>query len=297
MKVVGEFNKISSEMKKMLPQLKKGEVATFQLVNGVINNDPDLEWRKKNPVHYATWQIPTRDRIKDWHTGEFIDIGVPESFSRNEVQTTKFYMPGLGEPHYKNTGLFSLSGNKMADIEMYEYLSMTNSNESNPHRDESVEPIFKELNEAKSSKALIDQEDVLTEAIISAKEMSVEQAREFAASLVWPNYKDESTLLSKVRTYARQNPEDFIRISNDPNTKIKAELKDALDKDILDYDITQQTMSMGKTVLASLNIREGSDFMTAFHEFIQTSPNGNQVLESIRKQLKAKNKKAEAATT
>src|SRR6476620_9047410 len=120
MKVVGDFNKISKEMKEMMPKLKKGEVKTFQLIVGVKNNFPDdLDGgreRRDHPMLYGTWQIPTRDRIVDWHTGEFVDIGVPQDFKKDEVLSTKVLMPGVGEPQFHYIGKWSLNGNNIADV-------------------------------------------------------------------------------------------------------------------------------------------------------------------------------------
>jgi hypothetical protein len=60
MKVIGDFNNISQEMKAMMPKLKAGEVKSFIKVNGVINRDPEDKYRLKSPILYCTEQIPTR---------------------------------------------------------------------------------------------------------------------------------------------------------------------------------------------------------------------------------------------
>jgi hypothetical protein len=296
MKVIGDFNNISKEMKAMMPKLKAGEVKTFIKVNGVINRDPEEKYRRKSPVLYSTEQIPTRARIRDWHTGDFVDVGVPERFSKNEVLSTRFFMPGLGEHHFKNTGMFSLSGDKIEDVELYEYLSLCNENEGNKYRDKSVQAVFKEMNVAADSKAVIQDVDTLMEALQTAKGMSVVDATQFGAALMWPSY-DEVTIKAKVMEYARQYPADFLEKAADEGTREKAELKMALDKDIIEYDPMDSTMKLGQSVLTKLDIREGSNFIEAFYEFTQSAANGRDIIKTIRKQLTAKAKEEKAVAT
>jgi hypothetical protein len=288
MKVIGDFNNLSKEMKAAMPKLKKGEVKTFIKVNGVINKDPDSDWRAKMPVSYCTEQIPTRARITDWHTGEFVDVGVPEKWNKEEgVIKTRFFMPGLGEHHFMFTGMFSLSGDKPADVELYEFLAICPSNESNVQRDTSEPAIFKEINVAATSRAMIEDTDLLLAALQGAKAMSVAEAKLLAAALVWPNY-DEVTVKAKVLEYAKTYPADFLRICGEEGTKEKAEVKVAFDKDILDYDWSTGDVKMGQSVLTRLDIRDGSNFVEAFYEYAQGAANGKEILKTIRKQLKAK---------
>ena len=291
MKVVGEFNKISKEMLAMIPTLKKGEIKTFQLVTGHKNNFPDDmdggKERRDHPMLYATWQIPTRDRIKDWHTGDFVDIGVPDTFRKDEVLTVKVFMPGKGEPQFRYYGKFSLSGSKIADVEMYQYLCICNFNLSNEHRDTAEDAIFCELNIVKESETQLSKSDAMLEAMNAAKNMPIEKAQEFASALLWPSFTDEKILKSKVRQYAQEYPVEFNKYYKDPATKVKAEISEAVNADIISFDIVNSTMSMGHTILATLDIRPESNFVEAFYEFTQTSANGKDVIENIRKQVKA----------
>ena len=294
MKVVGDFNKVSPEMLKMIPKLGKGETKTFQLVTGHKNNFPDDKEQTAHPMLYATWQIPTKDRIIDWHTGEFVDVGVPQTFSKGEVISVKTFMPGKGEPQYRYYGKFSLSGDKIADVEMYQYLCITNYNLSNTHRDTSFDPIFCELNIVKESKEQLNKEDAMLEAMNVAKNMPIDKAREMASALLWPSFSDDSVLKSKVRQFAKEHPSDFNKMYSDPATKVKSELSDAINSDILSYDIVASTISMGHTVLATLDVRPDSNFIEAFYEYTQSAANGKDIIEAVRKQLiKAAKKKSE----
>lgn len=299
MKVVGDFNKVSKEMLAMMPKLTKGEIKTFQLVTGHKNNFPDDndggKERRDHPMLYATWQIPTRDRITDWHTGDFVDIGVPDTFKKDEVLTVKVMMPGMGEPQFRYYGKFSLNGNKLADVEMYQYLSICNFNLSNEHRDKTEDAIFCELSIIKDSEVQLSKSDALLEAMNAAKNMPVEKAREFASALLWPSVTEDKILISKVRQFAEEHPLDFNKTYKDPATKVKAEISEAVNMDIVSFDVLNSTMNMGHTVLATLDIRSDSNFVEAFYEFTQSAANGKEVLENIRKQLKLSKKKAETA--
>lgn len=296
MKVVGNFNKISPEMKAMIPTFKKGETKTFQLVVGEPNRDPDPQQRIDRPIFYSTWQIPTRCTIQDWVTKEDVEIGVPEQYKKDEVLTTKVSMPGKGEPQFKFIGKFSLIGSSQADQEMYQYYCMCPYNLSNPYRDTTIDPIFCEIKVIEESKEFTSKEDSLLEAMNAAKDISLSEAEQIAAALVWPVYSDEVVLRAKLRKYASEHPIEFNKIYKDPSTKVKSEIKQALDADIISYNPVDKTMSFGQSVIATLDIRPGSNHVEAFYEHTETSPNGKAALDNIRKQLKGKIKKTEAAT-
>ncbi len=175
---------------------------------------------------------------------------------------------------------------------MYEYLAICNRNISNEHRDKTVDAMFCELSVIKDSEAQLSKSDALLEAMNAAKNIPIEKAAEIASALVWPTFTEEKILRSRIREYAEKEPVHFNKMYKDPATKIKSEINDAFSLDVISFDILNSTVSLGQTVLATLDIRPESNSVEAFYEFTQVAANGKDVLENIRKQVKALKKEA-----
>lgn len=151
MQVIGEYNNVTTKLyDELVKPLEYDETIWFKMLHGVNNLDPDPpapgEMRKPK-VLYGAKQIPTQDRIRDPYktnpatgkeVGGFVTIGVPDRFNDNgQPIHTKCFVPGHG------TGIFGLNGNSVEDMEMYEYLMLSNYNESNPHRDRKKEALYR----------------------------------------------------------------------------------------------------------------------------------------------------------
>lgn len=292
MKVQGSFNKISDTLKALIPPLKEGEVITYQLLTGVPNPDTDENEKKKNPVLYGKIQIPTNDRIYDkWQKDNegkespgYVDIGAVAFFEKDTPHFI-FLFPGMG--HSIFSGKFSLMMGKIEDDELYEFLSLSNRNESNPNRDKSITPLFKQVNALADSKAASGKIGILKRAINAASDIDEADARKLAASLNWNDFSDFQILKAEIETYASRNPDKFLAAYDDPKKDIKADLKFALDAKIIDFDMSTLSVKMGESILTRLT--DSSNILGGIFSWQQSAKNGDQVLEGIRKQL-TKNK-------
>lgn len=288
MKVQGSFNKISDKLRESIPMLKPGEVVTYQLLNGTPNPDPDENEKRKNPILYGKIQIPTNDRIFDkWQknsegaeVGGYVDIGAVHFFDK-EQPTFRFLFPGMGHSIFQ--GKFSLTGGKVEDDEMYEFLCLSNRNESNPNRDKSVTPLFKMVNALADSKAVTGKVATLRKAINLAADITEKDAHKLAASLNWNDFSDWAVLKAEIEQFASRTPDKFIAAYEDPNTVIKADLKMALDAKIIDFDMATMDVKMGGSLLTKLT--DASDVLGSIFQWQQSAKNGEQVLAGIRKQL------------
>lgn len=298
MKVIGDFNKISNELKKTIPKLKQGQVVTFQMLNGVTNPEPDQAERMKTPMLYPKTQIPTNDRIFDPYlndgTGDYVDIGVPKTYSKdtfgNLLVEPKLFVPGLG--HLIFGGKFELVGGKVDDDEMFEYLWICNSNGKNPNRDTSVKALFQPINVLEDSKATIQSNDVLFDAISLAKNMDVATATQIAASLNWSAMAEPTVLMAKIRDFATKFPDQFLKTANSPKTKTKALVKQALDNHVITFDMLTKQIRMSDEVIATLTLKDSDDVLNVFADWLNTAKNGNEVKENIEGQLNAKKEEA-----
>lgn len=288
MKVQGNFNKISDKLKATIPVLKPGEVVTYQLLTGVPNPDTDENEKRKNPVLYGKIQIPTNDRIYDPYqknsegveTPGYVDIGAVAFFEKDTPHFI-FLFPGMG--HSIFTGKFSLTIGNIEHDELYEFLCLSNRNESNPNRDKSVAPLFKQVNALADSKATSGRIATLKRAINEASDINESDARKLAASLNWQDFSDFTVLKAEIENYASRNPDKFLAAYDDPKKDIKADLKLALDAKIIDFDMGTMSVKMGESILTKLT--DSADILGGIFSWQQAAKNGDQVLDGIRKQL------------
>jgi len=227
MKSVGNYNKISPELQKLIPKLEKGKTVVFKMLNGVKNNDPDNMQRQKNPMFYPKSNIYLKDRIWDKFAnngeGEWVDIIVADGWEKGEPTRMHLYFPF--EHGTVFTGKFSFTGGNNLDEQIYEHIMLCNLNRdavTKEHRDTTVNPLFGMVSLANDMVATTNKRDNLIKALTLSKEMKAADARELGRSLNWNEYKDDNELLMKVEDFAREKPEEFLRTFNNPSKGIKS---------------------------------------------------------------------------
>jgi len=305
MQVLKNFNNISEELKNSIPPLKNGEVKTIKMLTGTrmlqVNEDGSQFFEDVFGKH----QIPTKDRIKDpfykrgGTTPEYVHIGVPLEVNPTSeaVETTKFFMPGMG--HTQFLGKFSLVGGDVDDEELYEYLWLSNYNGSNPHRDKSVTPMYEFIDIKKESKERRKGANNKLTALSIATTMDLDDVKDFHASMGWAVSDDPEILRASIETYADEFHEEFLSRFSDPITKVKSEVKRAIDAGYIKYDPTGHKVLWAKsnTVVAKLERVEGVDYLTQIAEWATTSgsqgTNFRKALQKFLKELYAPKKEEE----
>lgn len=288
MKVVGDFNNISEELKP--PKLKKGDVVYYQYLGGEPN--PDKEQKLRPVVYKQSVKIKTRDRIYDPYKKEFVDIGVVAKVDKdNKVRCTNFAFRARA-----NNGLWGCTAGNAASEELYEFLELSNENESNPNRDPSVTPIFKRIDVKKEIKERTKKRTELENAIIIGSAMTAGEMREFAAAMAWNEAADIEVIEDQIKSFYHENPKEFLKMAAEPQTKDKALLKAAFTKGIVTYDVSTHKVLWGssKVTVAVLERADGKNYLDLFHEWITKSQQGANVLASIKKQIKAEIREAVA---
>lgn len=295
MKAVGNYNKISPELQKLIPRLEPQKSVTFKMLNGIANNDPDNIERQKNPTFYPKSNIPMKDRIWDKFAnngqGEWIDIVVADGWDKGEPTRLTLYRPyEIGAVF---TGKFSLAGGNSKDESIYEFLMLCNGNRdavTGEDRDNTVTPSFGLVSVANDNKVSTNRRDILLQALNLTKDMKVADAQQFAASLNWNKYEDENELLTRVTDFAREKPEEFLKVYNDPTREFKSSLKEAMDAQIVSYDIQSGQFKLGDQLITTLQGKDRGSMLDAMGAWFQSAENGKSVLESVKKQLKEKKK-------
>ena len=187
------FNGVSDKLKKeLIKVVKPGEIIYFQLLNGTFDA------QEKREVFGASRSIPLKDRIFDpyavevkdekgnlTYEGQYVDIGVPEDgeVKNGRVERCKkYWVESLinGKP---GNGEFQFIGGQIKDMEVYEFLCLSNRSNDNPHRDKSKEPSYKRVNPEDDRKK--EDEKVYKEALAKIKRFSKdpEKKKEIDAAL------------------------------------------------------------------------------------------------------------------
>jgi hypothetical protein len=278
------LNNISEELEKQIPKLENGQEVVFQMLNGHINNDMDRDERERNPILYGKTQLATKITIKDPYSKKIVDVGVPQAVDRDTVVSFKPFLTGMHQGIF--TGKFSLMGGKIQDEEIFEVLWLSPEREGSPCQDSNIQPIFKIVEPRKESQKTLSKVETLRKALNVLNDMSEDQLAEFAAS---KNIGGDADFIKmKVGELAKSEPEKFLVANEDPNKEIKANLKKAIDKDVLKIDLVTKKVSTGNSILFTMKQEEGVDELTAIASWINTAANGKKVYEGILKQLKDK---------
>jgi len=190
MKVVGNstrvyenFNGVSDKLKEeLIKPVKPGELVHFQLLNG--SYDPS----SKRECFGASRSLRLSDRIFDPYASEkkngkgeaeyigaYVEVGVPDTIREGRVERCKkFWVESIANGIPGN-GQFDLMGGDISQMEVYEFLCLSNGNKNNPYRDVSKAPEY---------------EVVDTGSVIRAQKE-----------------KDQKELQSKLSRFAKENPE------------------------------------------------------------------------------------------
>lgn len=293
MKSSKTFNNISDELKATIPVLKPGETVVFQMLNGVPNPEPDEKERTKTPVLYGKRQVQTNFRIFDpfqknssgEKKGGYVDVGCVDQWDKDEPARFRFFVPGHGE-FSQFQGKFSLTGGNIRDTELFECLYLSNEREGNPHRDPSIEPLFKMIDLKADSKASVGKVAILRKALELVKDMPEDKARQVMAALNQPSYQDKEVLMAKIGELASSKPDVLIQVYESKETPLKALVKEALDTNVISHDLASGKVTMAGVEIHQMKGVTGEAFITEMATWLDTAENGKNVLNNIRSRMK-----------
>lgn len=288
MQVVGKINKVHDDTKPK--KLEIGQVARYQLLNGNPNPNPDA--RKTVPVVYPSiTQIPTRDRIFDPNSKEYVDIAVVENYDlKDGVITPKvFYVKGT------EYGIFACTGGNYEDEELYEFLELSNYNQSNKNRNAAVEPRYKRIDEIGDSKVRSKKRSALKEALTYAGNLTNGEVKDFAASMNWNESEPIEILRDKIEDFAEKTPEEFVKHVEDKDKEVKTIIKKALTAGVILYNAAEHkiVLSGNKHTLIKMDRVDGVDHLTQAAEYVMHNANGGKVFATIKKLLAQPSNEAE----
>jgi hypothetical protein len=286
MKTTKNYNNLSKELKDSIPLLKPNETVTIQMLNGKPNPDPDPQVRKENPFLYGKTQLLTKFRIFDKYANEgkgaYVDVVLADNWNGDEPEKAKCFVAGAGAHQFM--GKFDLLGGKVEDQELHEIFFISPQREGSPCADASVKPLFRFLNTQEAAKKDIGLVEVLRQALDKVKGLSVDEQKEIMLAMN-KTFATPDELKAAVANFARTSPDKFLAMCSNPNTKIKALLKDAFDKKILSYQHDTFRVLHGDSVITTLG--DTDDQLEGTASFLASAANGEIIIESIKKQLKS----------
>ena len=243
------FNNIAKQ-----PEFKRTDIKVFQW----LHRKPD----KLNPgkIEMPIMAIvPNTDRVYDADKDDYVDIAAIKS-------------TGQGGKEILHTIVFMLS----------------NANASNPDRDTEVRPLYELLNPKAKADQTRKQRSLKREAMNVAAELSGAEVREFVASLGKDETRDLSILRDELELLAEKDPNQFIKLSKNKNKTIHANIKRAIDKEILSFDRATNTFSWSSTGETIVQVPRSSKMghLEGFTNFVLSNKNGENIYQEIVKLLK-----------
>lgn len=305
MKKSKTYNNISDKLQAMITPLKRGESVVFKMLNGVPNPDPDPKEKEKDPVLYPKMQLMTKFRIWDPYkkdedgkeVGGYVDIVLADSWNGDNPTAERSFVTGQNPSNSRAQmasrfqGKFELRGGNVREEELYEVLFISPQRKGTPCPDDSVAQIFEIVNANTESKTLLTKYDTLKKAIDIAKDIKREKALEIMAALNQPTYQDEVVLMAKIKEFASNKPDEFIKVHESSQTPIIATFKKALDSGVLTYDHQSGEVKNGTVFIVKLKSESFDTLPADLAQWASTAENGKDVVNNINSQIKAKGQK------
>ena len=274
MKKHQDWNNISKEA--LPPRLKKDEVAVYRLLG--IKGDPNKPESFRCP---AAVNVPTRDRVIDPKTDEFVDIAFIQSVGIGDA--VKF---GTIWFRKDSGGIISLTGSSIKNSEMYEYLELSNYNASNPNRSDDVIPIFERLNPRKDAEDKRKTRGTRRQALNIASDMKAQDIRDFCSMMGWDDTRDLIVLRDAVEDYADSNPSEFISKSKNKQNSVAALINRCAAANIITFNTKTNSWKWVGSDEIICNVSRGGAKVEGLISHLVESDGGAEVMKTLQKALK-----------
>lgn len=267
-----DFNLLSE---KMIRKLKPDERAIYRVLN--VRPDPDNAGKFLMP---SALQIRSTDTILDKGTGEFVNIAAIE---RTDLEGNAIFINIIFNA--SNMGYLFLNGNNPLHQKIYQYVELSNYNESNPDRNANdYEALFARIDAQKEAKTERNLRKLIVKAVNLALDLDDKKAREVALALGIDAESNEE-LRNELEDYAGDYPEEFLEIVERASLANETALKDAVKKNIIKNDVNASCFKWVETGKVIFNYTKGKDknyFKELADHLLETNPDE---LEAIKTRL------------
>lgn len=277
-------------------KLKTGESVKYRLLNGTKNMDPNAV-KGKNDWLWPYVQRLLKTRLKDPDSGQVVDIAVVK-----EVDGLVIKKYGLLEVPVGNRGIFYVHEGLLDEEEAYPVLELMNENKSNPFRDASVEALFERVDEVALAKLKVAKRKLKQDVMDYIAVLDMTERRLLHAANGGNFDDDPDVVTDSLQELAEKDPVWFDTMVNSRLTPIKAIVKQALEKEHIQFDsqTNQYKWLASGEVIASLDRIEGVAPAQQFAEWLDTNKNGDAITKQMKNliappkpEAKAKDKAAD----
>jgi hypothetical protein len=260
------------------PKFKRDEIKIFKYYG--LKEDPLNPGKVQMPFMVIA---PNKDRVYDPEIDDYVDIaaisslGIEGKPNFHSIEFTK-----------QQSGRLLLRGNRSKDRDIFQFLTLSNFNASNPNRDTSVQPLFELVNPKIKAEKARKTRSLKRDAMNVAAELSGAEVREFISSLGKDEKRDLSVLRDELETLAEKDPKQFIKLSKNTNKSYQANIKRALDKKIISLDRESNTFFWTSTEETIVQVPRSSKLghLEGFTNFVLSNKNGASIYQEIVKLLK-----------
>lgn len=278
MKVTQEYN-VGIDVKKY--KLKPDDVKIFK----ILTTKRDKHYPDR-PMIPAAVIVPSKDIII--YNGEPVEIAC--------IKTTKAKgVPVLHELWFlkESAGTITCRGGNVADQQKYEYLMLCNFRKNNPDRDPTKRALFELLDpKAKATEERATRTERLR-AMKYAEDMERDEVMTFSAASGW-DVDDEDVLRNRIESMAESDPLGFLARATNRHNNIKADIKRALDKQVISFDAQASSFSWSSNGELITNVPRSTkgSHLDGLLNFIINNERGESVYDEIKLLLgKSKPKK------
>lgn len=228
-----QYNQISPALKR---SLKPDERASYRILN--VRPDPDNYGKFLIP---AAYQIPSTDVIYDKHKSEFVTIAAIER--QNTAGEAEFLNIVFTA---SNLGYLFLNGNNATHQKIYQFLELSNYNQSNKEKNPDIEPMFYRVDTQKEAKEERQMRKLIVKAVNIALDLDDLRVKDVAMALgIDAETTDE--IRNQLEDYAESNPEEFVEIVERASLGAESVLKEAVKRGIIKNNVNSQVFEWTDT--------------------------------------------------
>ena len=271
----------NSFYKRSITQDLKTAPIVYRLMPSMAKKSPYGE----NSKHNMTFRMPSVDEIFDKETNRNRKIqyvlGEESIYAKEQSEN-----PVLQDIIFVNGVLIV----QPQQINLINYMELSNYNESNPDRMSNKKSIFFKLDVASDTKETVEDLEVEIDALYVARSMNPQKMVGFARTLGMNVDRSMYEIKHDVMTFAKNNPSLFLDSVDNPRTERKQVVLDAVDYGIIDFNnhANEVNWIMGTKRPAIIHTPVGVDKMDFFVEFTFDSE-GEEVYSEIQKRIKKMN--------
>jgi hypothetical protein len=217
------FNDISPKLQK---KLGRNETVTYQILN--IRPDED------NPGAFLmpySVNVPSTDSVYDPEKDEWVDIAFI-----NQIRADGKAVFGDISFEKSNAGTITLKGSVPNHQKIFQYLEISNYNQSNPNRATSRAALYRKIDAKSDAEQDRKERLVYLNALNRAAQLSDEEVRFVASSLGIKLKGTQVEIRNKVEAFAEEYSDEFLAIIEQQTNRTESLIREAVDLGIISHN-------------------------------------------------------------